>query len=782
MSVDDEQAGADSIPPIDPSIGGRLASNPDEAWTPPWLAQTPAAAPPQASAEVQMPDDYVGKPLVPSQPGLVPDVHPDSIPQQAPPWLAQAQHDANAPKLGATDYALAQELGAPTSTGEDPAKALNQIATDPNAPISDRQTAWQQMSPADRANFVNTADPKQLASLATAAMSPEEVATIALRHQQAQIHEQSAQQLGAMIANHEAQQRNVATYQQAIQTANVQTQQVAADAQRIAAMSKKNPNEHGVGYMLASVLLSTIGGAMSQYTGGKNVALDQLNLKTQQRIDAQTADIANQWKGNGAKQNLVAETLKTSGDLYHAQEAYRISQYDTATQELQTQMQDFDPNGTTAIRHAQVIQQIQAQRGAALAATNQQFIKNHLEQAKADNEANTLKATVKHQTDETAIARGHLGIDYSKNARDQKEFEIENAPVTPEQARLENPGLPDAAYPQAVVTRKDLKNRLESFSKGLEVQGKAQSNKAAAAKGQVAAPIQVGTAPDGTPVTKTTVLTQKDGTPWAAPEKFSEMAAGAKKVARLSDALTREISEWGGQSDIKKSPHYQTIKSNYEDLVFALHEAKGIEGFRPGTAELLTKLTGEVDPTSFFRDATTGIKQAKQNVTDDVNDSATTALYNGPRIVFNDLSAPPAQVETPADKQDKVLTQNFGASDVDERALDADNRAFTIAARKGVTTAPSANRADYAEAQGLSPLATRALDNGVAPIQLQAFDDLEGDIKGSDDVARAKAVERLEQVRKGSKSSAVRAYAKGLIEEASSTVLENTPLDVEGKR
>ena len=62
---------------------------------------------------------------------------------------------------------------------------------------------------------------------------------------------------------------------------------------------------HGVGNFIASVITSTVGGAMSQYTGGKNLALDELDRKTQQRIDAQKADIANQWQGVAFKRNRI---------------------------------------------------------------------------------------------------------------------------------------------------------------------------------------------------------------------------------------------------------------------------------------------------------------------------------------------------------------------------------------------------------------------------------------------------------------------------------------------
>jgi len=765
----DQPAG---IPPIDPSING--------TWTPPWLSQqsgpppvVDTGAPPLTPAEKS--EIQIDKPLAektPEQqldPTLSAAIPTDQ--QFTPPWLAVAQAGVGAPQVDAVS-------GAPgPSSALNPQQAQDRfatIATDPTAPLDERSKAWASMTPDQRTNALNTTDPKQLAAIANDAMTPQELATISVRHNAAKLDEETMR-LHAIYAENAAKARQEADAQaKASAYADAEAAKDAAAAEALVAQAKNNPNQRSASRTIADVVLAGIGGMVSQFTGGKNLALESIQKRVEQNIQQQTQELNLGWKAIDLHKNAVASEYARHGDVIRAQAVARIAGLQEAKDALTTDMQNYDPNGTTALSRAQVIQQIDGVQRTAANTLHQQNFKNGMELAKAQTEAAAQTETMRKNKADESLA-------WTKEGREGAAAKA----VKPDDVVHDPAWFAQQGYktvPAVAMSVKSFGGITESNAKAGEAAGKDISNKAAAAKGQVAAPIQVGTAPDGTPVTKTTVLTQPDGTAWAAPDKFTEMAAGAKKVARISDALVREINEWGGQSDIKKSPHYQQITSLHKDLIFALHEAKKIEGFRPGTGEQLEELTGGVDPTSFFRDATPGIKAVKQNITDDLNDEATTALYKGPRIVFNDLSAPPAQVDTPADKQDKVLTQNFGASDMDESALDADNRAFTIAARKGVTTAPSANRADYAEAQGLSPLATRALDNGVAPIQLQAFDDLEGDIKGSDDVARAKAVERLEQVRKGSKSSAVRAYAKGLIEEASSTVLENTPLDVEGKR
>lgn len=275
--------------------------------------------------------------------------------------------------------------------GETPQQTLSRITLDPSASVEQRQKAFFGLSREQRANIVNTADPKQLAAIASSAMSPDELATINVRHAQAQLHEQSAQQFALAQKADEQARRNYLTYQMAVQHGQQQTAQVAADAKALS-LKKIDPNEHGIGHFIMSVLTSAVGGAMSQYTGGRNLALEELDKRTQRRIEAQTADIQNQWKGLGVRQNLVAEQLQQSGDMYRSQETYRVSQYDRAIGELQTKMQDYDPQGTTSLRLAGALQQTQAARQAHLEAVNERNIKNYIDLSKQVGESAAAQA------------------------------------------------------------------------------------------------------------------------------------------------------------------------------------------------------------------------------------------------------------------------------------------------------------------------------------------------------------------------------------------------------
>lgn len=306
-----------------------------------------------------------------------------------PPWLAQqGQPPEQSASLTPEEEG---QIEIDDGAGEPREQALTRLLLDPNTPLEGRQRAFAGLTPEQRTKVVNTADPKQLAAIASASMDPAELATITVRHQQAQLHEMSAAQLELARKTDEDARRNWQIQQAAIQQGQQKTAQLEADA-RVLSQQKIDPNEHGIGHFIASVLTSAVGGAMSQYTGGRNLALEELDKRTQARIEAQTANIQNQWKGVGMRQNLVAEQLQRSGDMYRAQETYRVAQYDRAIGELQTKMQDYDPQGTTALKLAGALQQTQAARQAHLQAVNERNIKNYIDLSKQVGESAAAQA------------------------------------------------------------------------------------------------------------------------------------------------------------------------------------------------------------------------------------------------------------------------------------------------------------------------------------------------------------------------------------------------------
>src|SRR4029077_931222 len=95
----------------------------------------------------------------------------------------------------------------------------------------------------------------------------------------------------------------------------------------------------GIAQGIANVVALTLGGAMSSYTGGRNLALEQLNKQIESYQQAQQHTF-----------NLRRETTPSNeaaeAEDYRDQQALRVGVYQRAMNDLQTKMQDFDPRGS----------------------------------------------------------------------------------------------------------------------------------------------------------------------------------------------------------------------------------------------------------------------------------------------------------------------------------------------------------------------------------------------------------------------------------------------------
>lgn len=456
-------------PPIDSEIAG----GPSAADTFGAGAQQPPGAMPPVMESPQgapvPPQDLGGVAPVGAVPSVGPDARP--LPQTGPPGAQQFAPPWAAPNVGGmpSDPNLPDAISGGTLPGQvyenpqavlaranqpdaitggelpgqqytNPAAVLaqsaadrtaraTQVATDLKASPADRAAAWQTLTPERRADVINTSDPDKLAAIATSTMSPSELAAITIKHQQAQFHQLSTEQLQRSQQDHEDAQRNWNTYQAMLQKSAADTEHDRAEAKRISQM-KIDPGR-SPGRFIADIILGGIGGAMSQYTGGKNLALDSMNQRINREIAAQQANIANQWKGNEADKNFVAEQFQRTGDMYRAQETYRISQYDRASAELATKAQDYDPQGTTAIRIANAQQQIAAATDQATRALHQQNFTNSIAKANAGLAVSKEDFDEKNKTGTLANEQWKTAIDAQRAKLEAKKTNAEIGDQTP---------------------------------------------------------------------------------------------------------------------------------------------------------------------------------------------------------------------------------------------------------------------------------------------------------------------------------------------------------------
>jgi hypothetical protein len=205
--------------------------------------------------------------------------------------------------------------------------------------------------------------------------------TVAANHAAQQEWYAQQSKLAADQQTQAAQQ--MAATKAAYDKATAATAQVVQDGQALAA-TKIDPQPLGLGATIAGVLFSGIGGAMSQFTGGRNLALEQFEKNIDRNVAAQKDNIANKWKGLQFKQTAIGDELARHGDLDRATTAYRVGAYQSAMNQLDAQAQNYDPRGTTVRSIASAKQDLAARQQAVTEGYRAQRAKENLEQAKAD--------------------------------------------------------------------------------------------------------------------------------------------------------------------------------------------------------------------------------------------------------------------------------------------------------------------------------------------------------------------------------------------------------------
>jgi hypothetical protein len=738
------------------------------AQGPPDLSLPSAAPPPNAGANLAAPNAGIAPAGPPdlSAPAMVPPANAGA--QFVPPWLAaQAQPPSGAPgassptpatdatpsslnSLGGVDAVS----GGPAPAGaQDPHAALAAMAVDPSKPYADRAKAWTEMTPDERANTINTADPKQLASLAVDTMSPQELASIQIRQQQAKIHDETADQLRISTENRQKEQENFDQQNAAIQHANAADQQIAQDSQALVAKAK-DIGKTGAGGIIGGGIAAIVGGMFIHQMGGRNLGLEGFQKGVEQKIQAQTEELNQGWKGIDLRKNLVAGELARHGDLYRAQETMRMASYQSAVNDLQTKYQDYDPQGTTAIKIATSIQGISALQQQAAAAIHQQNFKNGLELAKGQTEAAKQAEDTRHNKATEGIDWFKAGIEKDKATTAKAATQV----YTPEQFKA----MGYASPPSMPMTLGQYKGVQEANKDVGEIAGKGTENAQKEAGTVIRSPVTgaplaeggkqivAASGEDAGKINTELVETQKfvDAASslrnaLADPPPLTDRKSWAKINADQNIVKAGQIKYWGG----KITSREEKVATDMQNGDFA-------------------------DYTSRVKDKGTAIATMDSIIDAATRDTKTTLKgrygFTGKVPLFS-TDNPPESKATAADKQDAVLGKDYESPSVDPAALDASDRAFVEATRNGITSGPVLT--EYIQNNpNLSPETVRALHAGVAPTQLQVFDSYEGAINGGSDTARTVAIDHLDAIANGSKSPEVRAYAKRLIDQASSNV------------
>lgn len=395
---------------------------------------------------------------------------------------------------------------------------------------------------------------------------------------------------------------------------------------------------------LATIL---IGGARSQYTGGRNTGMDWFGEQVDKDVKQQAEQIQSQKDLIGMRNNAVAQEFKRTGDLFQAQETVRQAAYTAGINKLTTQQQDFDPRGQSFARVGGAIQQLAAAQQKA----HEEYAKDQHAQAMAEfkeaREKSAQLETARHNKSEESIA-------WAKEAREGKAAKDKEQPLTPAEIHAQYPDLPVAAVPPVPMTRTELNKHVETFNKSLETGHKQTENVMQVAGTQVQGA-------DGKPLTQ-------DGTPTGKPvsmpsaelaDKMNDKIASAQN---LLDALGRARRFISKDPSIVDRNEWSAVTSDLENAKVAYIEQHGA---KPSSREMqaVEALFGPnfEGYTARAKDRNIALghidalrTDAKQRT---ANEMKQKAKYTGPSVLV-DTAEPPPVAETPDDRAVKGLLKN----------------------------------------------------------------------------------------------------------------------------
>lgn len=245
--------------------------------------------------------------------------------------------------------------------------------------------------------------------------------------------------------------------------------------------------------------------------------------------------------------------------------------------------------------------------------------------------------------------------------------------------------------------------------------------------------------------------------------KLIDQKAGVDTVNEMINDIARDMKESGGANNYTSSPRFQRLEARKESLLFAMHAAYGIDGFKGSVLEHMEKALGpNGDLTSYVRDNTPELLQAKDNV----NRAFTQKLraHSNGRFTGEykppDTSAPPPAEDSADDTDVKQALRTPGKS-VDVADLQGQIPGFSQMTGTDQATA-------IAELTGRN--------GGMMPAQRATIDALSNGA-ASDDPAKSKdALNKLLLIAREAEDPNVKAYAAGMLARQATNQLNQTPV------
>ncbi len=577
-----------------------------------------AAATGAAPAEIEMEPEFVGQgpapaaiPGAPLQPGIgIPAATLDAS------YAAGGPAEAPANALMAPDEA--QPFGADMSAWAGDAKAIADRA--PGAGVQGLQTDEGQppltpeeilrLGPLERAEYYAKKD-EELAQFVNKGMA-------------------DIQQTNAARA-----ERAEREFLDSQTRAKEMTEAAIADANALANEKPKKFMD-SIGNVIGSVIGIFAGQFATAATGGRNVGLDMVNKRMDDFAQEQINEY-NRKAGNVDRKLNIAARLKDAGyNEYQTKTVIRMAGLQRMHDQLTTDAQNFDPQGTAYRRIADRISQTQGEIAKGQRELEKQNLEDDLKRAqlrKAEADAGMAEAKLGKLQ---GVGGGGAGVggggagagtvkpgNYTA-AQVQKMLPPGADPV---------PEIP-GGYPPAAA-----KQRVELAAKTAEERRKTNSLYTEGIK-----------TADGRDF--------EFATPDEAKAFRGKKGALANLDALLGD-LQRDIDANGGELSFLKGDASQKYKSRVAQVENGLRKMFDMGTLDDGSQKMMERMRGDVDPASFFADARAGLGTLREDIVRQFNlELSTQPGYDGPGYYPTNSATLPKAKPTAADEALKHVVQS----------------------------------------------------------------------------------------------------------------------------
>ena len=585
--------------PFDDSIAGPPQAWPPQAWgdAPAPIAVDPNGQPAPFAAGGPPPSDWnpvpgMGVPQEALQPAI------DAAGQPvAPPLfdaLASGAGDA-AHRLGT---ALGYEQDVPKATEMHALEAPPQPVLPPSVVGPDNVKATD-----DIRGGLKLAD--------VAERDPELYTAINAQNEAAQAHRMATAQVADAEDQHRQAQSSFDAYKASQAKAQAATQQLMTDAAALG-NQKIDPDRwygsRSTAGKIGAWVAAIAGGLNSPNTGGKNMGLEQINKSIDNDIEAQKATLNNQHQALGMRQSAIGQLYAQSGNMYQAQETFRVAAHEQVIRKLQAEQGLYDPNGTTARHIAGAIVEQRAQQARIINEFGGATHKRELE----DKEFALKKA--RDAADQKSKQR-ELDISGYSASIHNKEVEYGHADKKAEQAAKDKENADKVSDPGEIsgipTAVKDVVGKTVGVTNGVVMNG--------------------------------------DGKPYRAPEKLREplrkSMLDTKNLIDSIDAARTIRNRSGWSSAATDGDDYAKLHSEFAQAVLDIKNHEGISRFSDTDKDQFEHVLGNVSDPTRYRDIEAGLTEARKIAVRSLNNQFSTSPgFNGPKIEFPDLPAASGEV------------------------------------------------------------------------------------------------------------------------------------------